>query len=572
MEPTQEFKVLQGRATDAFVKGDHLLAEEIITEAIARNPEIFAAYTLLAEIQFARGDRKAAVDTLFKAAHTRIRDADSWERIVGMIMAAPDADETTNVQDALYCFGRILDVKPDHAGIRYKRATLLRTHGGYVKAVGDYMHLRKVFAHDLSLLRELAECLVEIGKPEKAIALYDEEIAYIRAQDTDQAPTFGWMDANVYAQLFVFSNQPDQGLLRMKNVFRWLLGRGNDTFWDKYQDNDCEFDADDRPRRCHIPEFVPMQYPQETYGEGLPLELRIKLGLYRLAQGEKHIDETIVSLFQPFTQLTLKYFQQHMNWLEPESEIPEDITTAELEPFRVAGNSLQAVGQFSEALRYYRYIEQSEEAVDDVLNCNLAACFRGLGEVDKAETYYQAVIEEDENNLEQLRDLAKMLHDAGLTDRAKPYLEMLITRKRALLKAMEHSHHNRDMPIASIEDDDPFDIPQFLIRPKRRRGRRPRRNRDPLQHEKLRPQYLEMVTLREKIQDGDFEARLMWMELASDLIDSFTNMSVFYPDRRYERFFGYTQEARLWALHSKPNEMEIGTKDPAKGTPRYPFP
>jgi general transcription factor 3C polypeptide 3 (transcription factor C subunit 4) len=44
-----------------------------------------------------------------------------------------------------------------------------------------------------------------------------------------------------------------------------------------------------------VEEYQPGRYPIETYGEGLPIELRQKIGLVRLGMGSQYHAEALVS-------------------------------------------------------------------------------------------------------------------------------------------------------------------------------------------------------------------------------------------------------------------------------------
>jgi general transcription factor 3C polypeptide 3 (transcription factor C subunit 4) len=84
-------------------------------------------------------------------------------------------------------------------------------------------------------------------------------------------------------------------LAKLKHVSRWLLGRVEETFWDLYNEDDREFDLEDG-RRLEIQEYIPGKYNPATYGERLPLELRVKLGIFRLRLGDEEYEEAMVSL------------------------------------------------------------------------------------------------------------------------------------------------------------------------------------------------------------------------------------------------------------------------------------
>lgn len=66
--------------------------------------------------------------------------------------------------------------------------------------------------------------------------------------------------------------------------------------WEGIFDDDREWDADHFPRRIKTTGFDPDRYPLDSYGQGLPMELRIKLGVFRLKLGDRYFDEALVRL------------------------------------------------------------------------------------------------------------------------------------------------------------------------------------------------------------------------------------------------------------------------------------
>ena len=85
-----------------------------------------------------------------------------------------------------------------------------------------------------------------------------------------------------------------EGINRLRQLSRWLLGRESEMFWDNY-DDDREWDIGDDPRRNGVPQSLSASFNIGTYGAGLSMELRIRLGLFRLRLGDEHIAEAKVS-------------------------------------------------------------------------------------------------------------------------------------------------------------------------------------------------------------------------------------------------------------------------------------
>jgi len=161
-------------------------------------------------------------------------------------------------------------------------------------AIAEYNQILKQLPHDMTILRHLAEAYVDQEDIETAKQHYCESIKYYRGADNNATGSFGWSDINIYIELFGFGGDYANGIMELKSLSRWLLGREEETFWDDIQFDDREWDASDEPRRVEVSEYIPNIYPIESYGEGLPLELRVKLGVFRLKIDKANVDEAMV--------------------------------------------------------------------------------------------------------------------------------------------------------------------------------------------------------------------------------------------------------------------------------------
>lgn len=298
MEPSAEFKSLHSQATLSFIEQDYDAAEEFAKQAIQRNPEMFTAYSLLSEIHMARDDKKRAMHALFNGAHTRPRDTVLWCNVAKLIMDIAGDDRSSGIPDAVYCYNRVIGSESNHVEARYERAALHREYGNMKRAAYDYVRLLRTLPNDPTVLRHLAEIYVDLDESGRAIDCYETSIAHSQILEPTNATAFTWSDLNIYAELYMYSTDSAdimKGISKVKNACRWLLNRGDEQFWDLFNEDDREFDATDDPRRSEMPEFVRGQHDMSTYGEGLPLELRAKLGLLRLNLGEDHYSEALVS-------------------------------------------------------------------------------------------------------------------------------------------------------------------------------------------------------------------------------------------------------------------------------------
>jgi len=294
LEPSAEFKLLHSEATSAFIDGDFDRAIELVMQAIQINPEMFAAHSLLSEIFLAQGEKDKALAALFNGAHTRPKDRGVWLQVATLILDRAQDNRESALHDVAYCYSRILEVNPTDFNIRFQRAAIYRQLGHNGRAVTEYERILKDRPHSAKALRHLAETYIDLGEVQKAVDHYSDSIDHYLAHEPENSG-FSWSDINIYAELFGYLNQPEEGLHNMKLLARWLLGRGDDTMWEDFEDDDREWDADDSPRRIKTDGFVPNKWPNTTYGLGLPLELRIKMGIFRLKMDDKYHNEAVVS-------------------------------------------------------------------------------------------------------------------------------------------------------------------------------------------------------------------------------------------------------------------------------------
>ena len=289
LEPNPEFKVVHSQATMAFIAHDYDEAEDLALEAININPEMFAAHSLLSEIHMARGDRDKATAALFNGAHTRPGDVQVWLRVADLLLERSTNDKNSLIPDVLYCLARVLNIQPKNVDVRFRRATLNRQLGYLGRAANEYEQLLKYLPHDAVVLRYLAEVYVELGDIDRAIQRYEDSIAHHRLREPSDVKSFTWSDLNVYAELCGYNENYETSIQRLKSLSRWLLGRGQDSMWESFSIDDREWDVEDEPRRIQVDGFAKNLFDPSTYGIGLPLELRVKLGVYRLRSG--HIAE-----------------------------------------------------------------------------------------------------------------------------------------------------------------------------------------------------------------------------------------------------------------------------------------
>lgn len=295
-EPSPEFKSLQGHATTAFLEGDFDTAADFARKAIQNNPEVFAAHSLLSQIYLEMGNREESLAVLWSGAHTK-RETGVWWEVAHRTKELAGDDATATSNQLMYCYSQIIRIDADDFDARKGRLDQYVEQNFKGKAIRECERMLKLRPHDLDCLQMLAELCKKGQEVQSAKKAYESAVRhYLNIQRDGFGGGFTFSDLNIYLEIFSTLGQWEEGIKTAKSLARWLCGRRDETYWDRYQENDCEWDIHDSPRRISIPEFQPSALGPEAYGDGLPPEIRAKLGTFRLRLGSAHLEEALVSL------------------------------------------------------------------------------------------------------------------------------------------------------------------------------------------------------------------------------------------------------------------------------------
>ncbi|KAJ5466320.1 hypothetical protein N7530_010107 [Penicillium desertorum] len=533
LEPSPEFKHLHSGATSAFIDGDYERAIDLVMQAIQINPEMFAAHSLLSEIFLAQGEKDKALAALFNGAHTRPKDPGVWVKVARLILDRAGENRQSALHDVAYCYSRILEVSPDNTNIRFQRAAIYRELGHNGRAAAEYERLLKDCPHSARALRHLAETYIDLNDVQKAVDHYANSIDHYLSLDPE-ASDFTWSDLNIYVELFGYLNEPEEGLISLKILARWLLGRGEDSVWDGHEDDDREWDADDSPRRIKTDGFIPNQWPRESYGLGLPLELRIKMGVFRLKLGDKHHNEAL----------------HHFEWLNPEDDSEGARIFDYGDLFREVADALKQVGLFEEALRYYTPIQQTAEHADISFFMAMADCCMQLGKMEDAESCYLLVAEHDASHMESRVLLAKLYESLGMSEQAMKYVgeAVLIGRQENRSKRRRKDTRLEQLaiefkmaesePLRSIAPK-PTQAPTLMAAPSAP-GKGRAQPGEGTRTDDIQFLYAKLLELNPQVKDGVSVAIEDWLDIADALLRDFRNNRAFYPMDRSIAFRGYS--------------------------------
>lgn len=291
-EPTGDIKLRLSQANAAFLAGRCEEARDIASEIIRINAETYEAWTLLSACFKELGEYNSAVKALMIAATWRPKHVGPWHAALDFALNETGDLRSEFLISAQYAAQQILKANSQDLEARRIKASIILERRSLKHAAKEYEIILKHVPFDTEVVQTLASIYVDLGQIEVAQELYTKTINNFKNADAEVDAVFGWTDAYAYVELFGLLEKYNDGIKELRSVARWLVGRSGEDFWDNFIDDDREWDDDDL-RRSECSQFDAIKYPPDTYGPGLPVELRIKLGLYRLSLG--HYTEALVS-------------------------------------------------------------------------------------------------------------------------------------------------------------------------------------------------------------------------------------------------------------------------------------
>jgi general transcription factor 3C polypeptide 3 (transcription factor C subunit 4) len=545
-EPTGDIKFRLSKASQAFIDENYDEAMEIVSDVIRINAETYEAWTLLASIFKELGDVEKTLTALMCAAHLRPKDVSGWLSCAQFALEETGELRKMFLTTAKLCYQSAIRADPKNdAEARCGKAAVLHELGNNSSAISEYKRVLSQNPHDPTILRLLAELYIDQDNVGAAKDLYDQAISFYKASTGAPGQLFGWSDINIYVELYAYLGQYDAAIRELKSLSRWILGRHEETWWDKVVDDDREWDADDA-RRMHIEEYIATHFDSQLYGEGLPLELRVKLGLYRLRLG--NFDEAMVWIPRICEHMcVLTPLQAHFNWLEPEnlSDKCQAIDYPDL--FWATADCLQDSGFHQQALIFYQALHQTGKQTDPSLHLRMGKCYLAQKLNTQAEEFFQLAIQLDECNIDARVQLAKMYEDLNEQEQAFIYVSEIMKIRR-----MRDSEKWRRVGAEGHSNNDDFYMPTKLKRKTRYTPRRlvdpsERQKQESLRAERLQEQFAVMRLEQNGMRAGQEGPTLAWMEAAQDLIEDFRGFKTFYPWDKYVHFLGYAGVAQAQA-------------------------
>ncbi|KAF2481944.1 hypothetical protein BDY17DRAFT_325449 [Neohortaea acidophila] len=398
IDPGAEFKVLQNKVMAALLSDDLDAALEYAKLAVLQNSEVFIAHKVIHDIYQRQGKERDAVIALYSGANTK-RDADLWAEVGQRILDLED--RVSNDEEwARGCFTEAIRINRECYAARVAK---LRLHVELKEDSSARMEAKIItekWPKDLEVVSQYAELCIESGNSwewERSKYAYEKAFEqYAGEEMLGDDPEQQWFYLNEYLDILLRLGLHQLGLRQLKRIARWFLGRQEDTFWDDIAD-DREFDSTN-DRRLHLWQFQQgrISLDPQKYGEGLPLELRVKLGLFRLSMQAK--DEAF------------RHFQ---------SLLFDDIEIDGLEELFVeVAESLNSHGLFADALRFYERIKDHRPDDDERFWMSIAQCYRAQDRYQEAEQCLLKITTTQPQSIEARIQLARLYDAIGQREKA----------------------------------------------------------------------------------------------------------------------------------------------------------
>ncbi|KAK8186307.1 hypothetical protein BC567DRAFT_259576 [Phyllosticta citribraziliensis] len=537
-DPGPVFKKILSEATQAWIRQDLETAQKAAGEAIKINPEVFAAYNLLSEILYAKGQLEESVNVLSMGAVLQ-RDAALWHKIATRVLEL-DIDERARLEWAHRCYSQVIRLDNSDWEARCQRLDfqLRFDHKGQAKLELEMMLKIEGHQYDLDRIQQLAELCAVTREPARAVEPFEKAIRHHLTASGEDSSQLDWQSLNSYLELMSTLKRYEEAIPLLKSTARYIVGRQDESFWDQFED-DREWDINDEPRRVQMDGFVQERFPHDAYGA-------------------------------------------HFQHLEPE-DVSDTATVLDFDDlFRDVADALTIAGCHAEALRYYKALKRIPEVPQTALRISIAACYFAMEKTDEAEQQINEALDIAGQNLSSRLQVARFFQEWGMMERCEDIARDVIQRggadlvKKAKIKVQLPQNIRSAqarlpparklqplMPKPASREFDGQPKPTTLqsqepkkIRSKSRKPKEPegprRRLRGLLdsQVEKLeeaqerdrliRELFAELKSLQAGVDDGNPEAIEAYMDAASEMVDEFRRMEAFYPRRdKHVKFGGY---------------------------------
>lgn len=243
------------------------------------------------------GEVEKSLSAMVYAAHLRPKDTAGWLRGASFALDAVDQNGDNNLHTARLCFSAAIRADPSNVEARLGKAVVCHRQGHFTSAINEYKTVLNRQPHDLETVRKLAEACIDSRQSgsaiKAAVTAYRRYFDFQMQQGWQERLHDLWHDIGIYVGLCGSDESNKLAIFELKSLARWVVGRGDELYWDDWQADDREWDRESI-RRELVSDFCQRDTKERLYGISLPLELRCRLAIYRLRLNEEH--EAFVSV------------------------------------------------------------------------------------------------------------------------------------------------------------------------------------------------------------------------------------------------------------------------------------
>jgi len=161
------------------------------------------------KVAYNRGDYKSALDNFLKVIEIE-PDAISLYKEIGIIYIHLGEDEKANE-----CFEKYLFKYPEDLEAKTRYINLLIKVGQYQKALELMNSLPEEYKNSLHVINAMADCYIELNKPDMALAVLEKGPMRKRKTDTEEMKIFRYLLGTVYMKL----GQKEKALKQFQKIY-----------------------------------------------------------------------------------------------------------------------------------------------------------------------------------------------------------------------------------------------------------------------------------------------------------------------------------------------------------------
>lgn len=282
---SQEVEHMLGRANDAYAEGDRDTAIELLQNVIQIEPNVPNAWSTLALCHEEAGDSRRALQLQIMAAHLT-GDADSWAEL-GL-----KSREIGLMEQAVYCYRNAARLDKTNPDVLWDYAFCLRESGQTQKAIKTYESILHILPHDLTILAQLRDLLLQTGDLARAAGLYSAAFEHYLSRSTTPAASQSHSDIAIdpllssAPALAPVANTPGGfGTLEIATFADLLSGLGEHARAVEIVLRGAKWQGQ-----------VPNTADENNLGESLDVNLRMRLAVAKLRLGEIEMGKAHASI------------------------------------------------------------------------------------------------------------------------------------------------------------------------------------------------------------------------------------------------------------------------------------